>query len=174
MDDDETTDFQLEAFNETDVINDHPDSPDEVDRTAFSSLAETEEDPESIKIDYVNDNTGRLGTHEDDISVLISCVSEESNLIQNDVWAYSRGIVTNLSMGTEITKDAYKYPGTVIIGASLDGDTSPGRRVSNGRGDLNDSMQALSGSEHDLLTYSEDSASIYSKNKPNYDDYVYR
>jgi hypothetical protein len=45
MDDDETTDFQLEAFNETDVINDHPDSPDEVDRTAFSSLAETEEDP---------------------------------------------------------------------------------------------------------------------------------
>ena len=30
MDDDETTDFQLEAFNETDVINDHPDSPDEV------------------------------------------------------------------------------------------------------------------------------------------------
>jgi hypothetical protein len=50
---------------------------------------------------------------------LISCVSEESNLIQNDVWAYSRGIVTNLSMGTEITKDAYKYPGTVIIGASI-------------------------------------------------------
>ncbi len=45
MDDDETTDFQLEAFNETDVINDHLDSPDEVDRTAFSILAETDEDP---------------------------------------------------------------------------------------------------------------------------------
>ena len=79
MDDDETTDFQLEAFNETDVINDHPDSPDEVDRTAFSSLAETEEDPESIKIDYVNDNTGRLGTHDSKILAQIHSSHQKRN-----------------------------------------------------------------------------------------------
>jgi len=172
IDDDETLDFQLEDFNETDIITDSPDSPDEADRPAFSSLAETKEDPESNPIDYVNENTGWFETHQDDLSALISCGSETSNLIQNGAWAHSRSIVTGLSMGSEISKDADKYPGTVIAGASLDGNTSPGRAESNAQGELNDSMQVFVGSEHDLLTYSEDSTSIYSKNNPNYDDSV--
>ena len=119
--------------------------------------------------DEREESVSKSGQTEDDLSALIFSGSEESNyLTQNTSSGHATvqgrilPTMSGLSMESEISTP-YTYNTSPDVKSSSD-------LPAANDGSFNDSMGVSFGNKRDLLTYSEDSASIHGKNKVVHED----